>query len=472
MSDHFDVAVIGAGPGGYVAALRAAQLGGKVALVEKHHLGGACLNYGCIPSKALLASAELMHNLTFSDDLGIEIIGGIRADWDKIQARKNRIIAGQRNGLNSLILGRKVTILAGTAALKGAGKLVIRSEDDTRREISANSTIIAVGSRPARIPGWPADVDRVCASDEALHWKTLPKKLLVVGGGVIGCELACAFQPLGVQVTIVEMLPRLLPQMDGQISITLEKIFAARDIRCLSGAKIEKLNLTDAGIEAVLDGGERLQADRVLAATGRRPATENLGLESVGVTLDRGFLRVDDRMETPAKGHYCIGDANGRCLLAHAASAQGVAAAENALGHEKVLSAPVPNCVYTFPEIGSVGLTSEEARAREIPFFAGSFPLRFLGKAQAAGHSEGFVKILKHRETGQLLGVHMLGHNATECIAAAGALLHQKVTVTEVAEMVFAHPTMSEAIKEASEEALHAAIHAPPRKAQRMVAIT
>ena len=470
MNDHFDVAVIGAGPGGYVAALRAAQLGGRVAIIEKHHLGGACLNYGCIPSKALLASAELVHALSSAGDLGVEITGGVKADWDKIQARKNRIITGQRNGLNSLLSGRKVTIIRGRASFHGTGKLVICGQGGSNQEISARSIIVAVGSRPARIPGWPAEVDRVCTSDEALHWKTLPQKLVVVGGGVIGCELACAFQPLGVDVTIIEMLPRLLPQMDGQISITLETIFTARGIRCVLGARIEDILLTETGVEARLASGETVPGDRVLVATGRRPATENLGLESAGFGLNRGFLRVNDRMETSIRGHYCIGDANGRCLLAHAASAQGITAAENALGGEKGLSAPVPNCVYTFPEIGSVGLTSEEARAGNLPFYAGSFPLRFLGKAQAGGHGEGFVKVLKHRETDQLLGVHMIGHNATECIAAAGALLHLRASVTDVADVIFAHPTMSEAIKEASEDAIHAAIHAPPRTLQRIVA--
>jgi dihydrolipoamide dehydrogenase len=258
--------------------------------------------------------------------------------------------------------------------------------------------------------------------------------------------------------------------MDGQISTTLEKIFAARGIRCLPGTRIETMQLTDRGVVATLSGGETVESDRVLVATGRRPATDNLGLESAGLALDRGFLRVNYKMETPVARHYCIGDANGRCLLAHAASAQGTVAAENALGHARTMEGPVPSCVYTFPEIGSVGMTTEEARAVGVPFFAGTFPLRFLGKSQAAGHAEGFVKVLKHRETGQLLGVHMLGHNATECIAVAGAMLHQQVSVEEVAGVIFAHPTMSEGIKEACEDALHAAIHAPPRKIQRMAA--
>ena len=472
MPQHFDIAVIGAGPGGYVAALKAAQLGGQVAIVEKHQLGGTCLNYGCIPSKALLASAELLHRLRTAAEMGVEVVGQVHANWEKIQGRKDRILATQRSGLNALLTGRKVTVFQGRAMLDGPGKVAIFKNGKSAEQITASKIILAMGSFPSRIPGWPVDAERVCTSDEALHWKTLPRKLLVVGGGVIGCELACAMRAFGVEVTIVEMLPRLLPQMDGELSAAMEKIFVSRGIQCLLGKKIMRVDLTDMGVSVLLDDGKALAADRILVATGRSPNTADMALKSVGLALDRGFLRVDDRMETVGKNYYCIGDANGRCLLAHAASAHGVTAAQNAMDFPSRFTAPVPNCIYTFPEIASVGLTTEEARDQNIPFFAGGFPLKFLGKAQACGEVSGFVKVLRHRETGQLLGVHMIGHAATECIAAAVTLMHHDVSVAEVAEVVFAHPTMSEGIKEAAEDSLHAPLHALPRKQQRIVLST
>ncbi|HEY3324301.1 MAG TPA: dihydrolipoyl dehydrogenase [Planctomycetota bacterium] len=467
MSQHFQIAVIGSGPGGYIAALKAGQLGASVAVIEKSHLGGTCLNHGCIPSKALLASAELRHHAQRAAEFGIEIADPIGVNWPKIQARKDKVLAMLRGGIKSLFGGRKVTLFQGSAALNGPGKIVCTGASGAT-EITADKIILAVGSVPARIPGWPADPELVCTSDEALHWKTLPKKLLIVGGGVIGCEFACMMQALDVEVTVVEMLPKLLPNMDGQIGDAIEKIFTKRGIKCFANTKIDSLTASGAGVKASLSNGQTIEADRALVATGRKPNTADINLASVGIAVDRGFIRVNDQMETPVKGYYCIGDANGRCLLAHAASAHGVVAVENALGHATNFTAPVPNCVYTFPEIGSVGITSEEAAAKNIPVSTGNFPIGFLGKAMAVGDVDGFSKIIRHRETGELLGVHILGHNATECIAAAGAMLHKKATVQELAEVVFAHPTISEAIKESAEDALGAALHLPPRKVLRV----
>ncbi len=470
MANHYNIAVIGAGPGGYVAALKAAQLGASVAIVEKHHLGGTCLNYGCIPSKALLASAELIHHIQHAADLGIELAGQVGFNWEKIQGRKDKILATQRAGINALLKARKVTLYQGRAKLDGPGKVAIAKEGAAAESFTADKIILAVGSVPSRIPGWPTDPNIVCTSDEALHWKTLPKRLLIVGGGVIGCEFACMMQPLGVDVTIVEMLPQLLPNIDSQIAETLSKVFAGRGIKTHVGVKIESLSIDGQTAKATLGDGKVIEADRVLVATGRRPNTADLGIESVGLTLDRGFLRVNDKMEAPIKGYYCIGDANGRCLLAHAASAHAVVAVENAMGAEHAFHSPVPNCVYTFPEVSTVGMTADEAKAKGIAVSVGNFPLKFLGKAQAAADTEGFVKVVRGRQGGQLLGVHMVGHNVTECIAAAGAMMHQKMTVDDVAETVFAHPTISEAIKEAAEDALYAGLHMPPRKAMRVMA--
>jgi dihydrolipoamide dehydrogenase len=470
MSKHYKVAVLGAGPGGYVAALKAAQMGASVVLVEKEYLGGTCLNYGCIPSKAILASAELIHHIRHAADMGIDVPTGAAVNWPKIQSRKDKILQTLRAGIKGLLGARKVVVLQGRAALAGPGKVLVTGSATAPEEFTADNIILATGSVPSRIPGWPTDVNVVCTSDEALHWKTLPKNLLIVGGGVIGCEFACMMQSLGVEVTMVEMLPQILPNLDADVAQVLTKILKARGIKVFTGVKIESLALGGPGAIARLGSGETIDAERVLVATGRRPNTGEIGLETIGLATDRGFVRVNDRMETAAKNYYCIGDANGRCLLAHAASAHGVSAVENALGEGHEFKAPIPNAVYTFPEIGTVGLTAEEAKAKGCPVSVGKFPLSHLGKALAVNDNEGFVKVVRHRETGQLLGVHILGHNATECIAAATAMLHQKVTVQDLADTVFAHPTISESIKEAAEDALAMGLHLAPRKFLRVAA--
>lgn len=469
MTNHYDLAIIGTGPGGYVAALKAGQMGAKVAVVEKHHLGGTCLNYGCIPSKALLTSAELLHNIQHADNWGLNVQGTVGHDWTKIQQHKNTVVRQLRGGVKNLFKGRQVTLHEGLGTLDGPGKVVVKSNQGESQVITAENVILATGSVPSRIPGWPDDPHMVCTSDEAVHWDQLPKRLLIVGGGVIGCEFACMMQPFGVEVTVVEMLPGLLPGLDSELGTTLEKIFTARGITCHTDTKVEEMTIVGDQVQVRFSNGQSLQVDRVLVATGRNPNTRNLGLETVGVnTSSRGFVPVDDAMQTNVKGYYCIGDANGRCLLAHAASAHGVAAVENALGHTNSFDAPIPSAVYTFPEIGAVGLTEQQCAEQDLPIAVGKFPLAHLGKAMASNHTEGFVKMIRHRETGQLLGAHMLGHNATECIAAAGALLHQKVSMHDVAETVFAHPTIGEAIKEAAEDALGMGLHLPPRKIIRI----
>ena len=470
MGETYDIAIIGTGPGGYIAALEAARRGAKTAVVEKGHLGGTCLNVGCIPSKALLASAGLLHEIARAEQLGVRA-GDASFDWTKIQARKDKVIKTLRGGIKSLFGARKVALHSGRAALDGPGKVVVTGEDGSTEALSAEKIILAVGSVPSRIPGWPDDPQRVCTSDEALHWDELPGRLLIVGGGVIGCEFACMMQAYGVETTVVEMLPRLLPNMDADLAAAMEKILKDRGIAVFTDTKVEDLSLTEGGIRAALSGGEVVEADKALVATGRRPNTDRVGLDTIGLETDRGFVRVNDRMETAVAGTYCIGDANGRCLLAHAASAQGVVAVGNALGDDLVADAPIPEAVYTFPEVSAVGLTQAAAREKGIPVAVGTFPMAHLGKAMAAGDTDGFVKVLRHRKTGALVGVHMLGHNVTECIAAAGALLHQKAGVHDVAETVFAHPTISEAFKEAAEDALGAALHLPPRKVLRVKAV-
>lgn len=469
-NNHFQILVIGSGPGGYVAALKAAQMGARTAVVEQHHLGGTCLNYGCIPSKALLSSAEMLHNVQNARHWGITVNGEIAFNWQEITQHKSKILRQLRGGIANLFKGRGVTSLAGHAGFDGPGRVAVTSKDAPSQLVTADKVIIATGSVPIRIPGWPADPAAVCTSDEAVHWTTLPKKLLIVGGGVIGCEFACMMQAFGVEVTVVEMMPGLLPTLDHDLGKSLLAIFKGRGITCHLDTKVEDIELVGGGaaVKTRLSNGQSLQFDRVLVATGRRPNTSELGLASAGIPTDRhGFVAVNDRLGTRVPGHYCIGDANGRCMLAHAASAHGVAAVENALGHAKAFEAPIPSAVYTFPEVAAVGLSEREAREQGLPIAIGRFPIGHLGKAMAARHPDGFVKMIRHRETDQLLGAHMIGQNATECIAATTALLHQKASMLDVAETVWAHPTISEAIKESAEDALAAGLHLPPRKVIR-----
>jgi dihydrolipoamide dehydrogenase len=471
MADHFQLLVIGAGPGGYVAALKAAQLGARVAVVEKHHLGGTCLNYGCIPSKALLSSAEMLHSVRHADKWGVKITGDIGFDWNAITAHKDKTIRQLRGGIASLFKGRAVTQLAGTARFEAPGRVVVTAANGSDQLVTADRIIVATGSAPMRIPGWPDDPAIVCTSDEAVHWADLPKKLLIVGGGVIGCEFACMMQSFGVEVTIVEWMSRILPTHDADLGNELLKIFKQRGVACHLDTKVEDMHVAGGAVTARLSTGESHTYDRVLVATGRRPNTSELGLDRAGIRTDRhGFVEVNDRLETSAAYHYTIGDANGRNMLAHAASAQGVAAAENAIGHSKPFQAAIPSAVYTFPEVAAVGMTEPESRDAGLPIAIGRFPIGHLGKAMAARHPAGFVKMIRHRETNELLGVHIIGHNATECIAAATALIQQRVSLRDVAETVWAHPTISEAIKEAAEDALGVGLHLPPRKVLRIAA--
>ncbi len=469
MNDQYDIIVIGSGPGGYIAALKAAQMGARTAVVEKHHLGGTCLNYGCIPSKALLSSAELLHQIHESTKWGVNVGGDVAFDWKAIQKRKDKVVRQLRGGVGALFKGRKIALHEGVGQLNGPGKVVVTPSDGQPHTLTADRVILAVGSVPTRIPGWPDDPNIVCSSDEAVHWASLPQRLLIVGGGVIGCEFACMMSDYGVDVTIVEMMPRLLPGLDEDLADALQKIFESRRITIHLDTKVDDLQLAGEGAMAKLSNEQTLNVDRVLVSVGRSPNTKDVGLDRVGIeTTRRGFVPVDDHMRTKAEGVYCIGDANGRCLLAHAASAHGVCAAKNALGHDKPFDAPIPSVIYTHPEIGGVGMTEKQAREQNLPISIGRFPLGHLGKAMASNHTDGLAKTIRHRETGALLGVHMIGHNATECIAAATAALHQKVSTEDLAETVFGHPTIAEAIKESAEDALGMGLHLPPRKVIRV----
>ena len=373
MSKHFDLLVVGAGPGGYIAALKGAQMGASVGIVENHHLGGTCLNYGCIPSKALLASAEMLHSMHDASKWGVEVSGRVGFDWKKITSHKNRTIKQLRGGISGLLKARSVTHLQGTGAMDAPGRVVVSGKDAEPEVVTADKVILAVGASPNRIPGWPTEPDQICTSDEAVHWSTLPKRLLIVGGGVIGCEFACMMQSFGVVVTIVEMLPHLLGSLDSDLSVELKKVFEQRGIAVHLDKKVDDLQLKKRNVQVRLSSGEEMQFDRVLVATGRRPNTERIGLERAGISANQhGFIQVNDQLQTNVAGHYCIGDANGLSMLAHAASSQGTVATENALGRSMPWDVAVPSAVYTYPEVASVGMTQQEAeRTRDSRFRLG-----------------------------------------------------------------------------------------------------
>lgn len=472
MQERWDILIIGAGPGGYVAALKAAQEGARVAVVEKEHLGGTCLNRGCIPSKALLASAELFHHIQQAQNWGIKVPAGVSFDWSAIQKHKDTVIARLRNGIAGLFRSKKVQLFQGTASLEGPGKVRVRTDGDQGQLLEAEHVILASGSVPVQLPGWPTDPTVVCTSDQAVHWPDLPRRLLIVGGGVIGCEFACLTAALGVQVYVVEMMDRLLPTLDADLGRALQEIFQGRGIQIYCQTKVEDLRLKEGEkplVQARLSNGQELEVDRVLVSVGRRANTQGLNLDRAGVVSSpRGFVAVNEYLQTNVPGIWAIGDLNGRWMLAHAASAQGEVAVENILGRRRAFDMVIPSAVYTFPEIGSVGMSEAEAREAGLPISVGRYPLGHLGKAMAARCTEGFVKVIRHREDQRILGLHMLGAHATECIAAAAVLMHTRASTQDLAEAALAHPTISEALKEAAGDALGRAIHLPPRKVLRV----
>jgi dihydrolipoamide dehydrogenase len=353
----------------------------------------------------------------------------------------------------------------GLGTLVGKGRVVIKN-GETSSVITATSIILATGSKPSLLPSISGD--RVATTDTALHWDTLPASLLIIGGGIIGIEFACMMQAFGVTVTIVEKLPHLLAGVDAEIAEAMRQLMVKRGVTIHTDVEAREFVSNDQGCRAILSNGTTIQAERTLVSVGRTPLTAGLGLETVGLTTDRGFLRVGDDLRA-APGIFCVGDANGRTLLAHAASAQGKVAAANALGANHLFTAAIPSAIYTFPEISAVGLTEAQAKAKNLPIVIGKYPFRGHAKAMATGDTDGFVKVIRHAG-GELLGVHALGHSAIEFGAAALAMLNTKSSAEDLASLAFAHPSMSEALGEAADDSYARALHLPPRKAQAVLA--
>ncbi len=457
----FDLVVIGTGPGGYVAAIRAAQLGLRTAVVEKDELGGTCLNWGCIPTKAWIVSAHLLGQIRRAKEFGIEVAAPT-VRWDWMLERKDKVVGQLTGGVKALLQGRGVEIVRGTARLAAPGRVAVRLADGTAVERVARHVLVATGADSWLPPGFALDGTRVITSREALALPARPARMAVLGGGVIGCEFAGFFAALGTKVTVIEMLPRLVFAEDDEISQALERELKKQKIDVFLGTKIEeRRDGPDGSITLTLSGGRTVEVDTVLLATGRKPYTAGLGVEEAGVALgERGRVRVNDRLQTSAPGIYAIGDVTDLRQLAHFASAQGKAAAEIIAGRPAQTDwRAVPAATFTSPEIASVGLTERDARAAGRELKIGRFPLRAHGRNIADLETAGFVKLIGDAATDQLLGAHIIGAKASEIIHECALALGADLDLRHLARAIHAHPTVAETIGEAAEDADHAAIH-------------
>ena len=458
-----NVIVIGGGPGGYVAALRAAQLGASVTLIEAEHLGGVCLNVGCIPTKALLASAEVLHTVARAAEFGVRT-GAPEADWPTMQARKEQVVAKMVGGVRMLLERAGVTTVQGWARFVGPAQVAVAGPAG-ERTLSAGRFIVATGSSPLRLPIPGADLPGVLDSTGALALEALPGSLLVVGGGAVGLEFASLFATLGVRVTLVEMLPRLAPLADRDVGEALRTALAVQRVKAHVNTRITAIEQGQSGLLARLQGpqGElSVEAEKVLIAAGRRPNVEGLGLEAAGVSFDRKGIQVDERMATNVAGIYAIGDVVGGSMLAHVAMHQGVVAAENALGQQaRMRYNAIPSCIFTQPEAASVGLSEEAAREQGYDVRVGRFPFNGNGKAAAQGEIEGFVKIVAEGRYGAVLGMHVVGPHASDLILEGALGLTLEATLDEIAATIHPHPTLGEAVSEAGLAALGRALHLP-----------
>ncbi|SNS99871.1 dihydrolipoamide dehydrogenase [Anaerovirgula multivorans] len=453
------VAVIGGGPGGYVAALKAAMLGADVTLVEKRRVGGTCLNVGCIPTKSLLASSDVLEAVREAKDYGINIQGDIEADFSLIMKRKDKIVDQLVKGIEFLFDKKGVKLVNGFGSLLNNNKIEVSKEDGSKEIIEADKIILATGSVPIVPPIFPYDGVKIITSDEALFLKEVPKSMIIVGGGVIGCEFGQFFSKIGTKVTIVEMAEQLLPLEDKDVAKQLERSFKKDKIKMMTGQKINKCELNNDKVIAYLEGDKTLEADIMLVSVGRKPYLDNLGLDQVAVNLEKGKVVVNQKMETNIEGIYAIGDIVDTPFLAHVASKEGIVAAENALGKDKKVSyRAVPRCIYTAPEVAAVGITEKEAEAKGMVYHVGKFDFRGLGKAQAIGHFQGFIKVLADNDD-KIIGASIVGPHATDLLAELSLAVELGLTAEQVGDVIHPHPTLSEGIMEALHDVHKACIH-------------
>jgi dihydrolipoamide dehydrogenase len=457
--------IIGAGPGGYVAALKAARLGATVTVIEDTEVGGTCLNRGCIPTKTLLASSEAFAKARQLEKYGIELKGTLTPNLAWMMERKDGVVGIQVKGIRALFKSWGITLVEGTGRLLGGMRVEATRKDGSTEMFHADKVIIATGSRPAQMSAFPLDGTHILSSDDAFGLREIPGSVIIVGAGVIGCEWACIFGELGTEITMVETLPRVIATEDRDISDLLAREFKKKKIRILTNVRVESVSTLPEGVAALLDNGMKLKAERMLVSIGRALNTENIGLETLGIAQgDHGEIRVDERMQTDVEGVYAVGDVTGGMLLAHVASREGMVAASNACGKtERMQYETVPAAIFTLPEIASVGLPEFRAKEMGIRTRTGHFPVRGLGKAHALGEIAGLFKVVADYESDKVLGVHIIGARASDVIHEAALALQKGLTVRDMAGTIHAHPTLSEGLAEAAEDVHGQALHVPNR---------
>jgi len=461
--ETFDVVVIGAGPGGYPAAIRAAQPGASVALVEREHLGGTCLNWGCIPSKALIHTSSLYAQMRSSANLGLRIESA-NFDYATMAERKDQVVLGLRNGIKQLLAANGVKVFEGTASFESRKRIAVNSNSGNT-VVGAEKTILATGAMSS-MPAFLPRHERVVESRAFLDLKSVPSRVLVLGGGVIGCEFACMLAQLGAQVTIVEILEDIVAFLDADVRRELRRqMEKTLGIRILAGTSLENISADERAVRGTA-GGEVLEADLLLAALGRKPVTQELQLENAGLkTNQQGFIEVDEYSTTQVSTIYAIGDVTGGPQLAHVATSQGLVAAENACTRRRRKNEKlIPYCIFTSPEVGAVGLSEQEAQQKGVEVKIGKFNFGALGKAQAIGHPSGFVKWVADAQTDQLLGAQVVGVQATDLIAEATTAIRAELTAIELAQTIHSHPTLAEAWMEAADVLLGEPIHTIAKK--------
>jgi dihydrolipoamide dehydrogenase len=460
MSEKFDVVVIGSGPGGYSVAIRCAQRGASVAVVEKGIFGGTCLNCGCIPSKTLLASAHTLLLFKHAEQMGIDVAAPA-ANWPKIQARKDTIVTSFRRGLTGLVQGHKIKIIEGQAIVTAPGRITVESEN-APAEIEAAKIILATGSEPIAIPAFPFDGQTIISSKEALELQEIPQSMVIVGGGVIGCEMACLYAAMGTKVTIVEALSRLIPMEDPWVGRMIEREFKKLGITSLTSQKVTSVDKTVSPAKVILESGQTIDAEKVLVSVGRRAVVDKETVESLDLQLNGPAIGVNRKMETNVPGVYAIGDAVGTTYLAHGAFAEAEVTAVNATGGDEQMAdySLIPRAVYTFPEIASVGKNEETCNSEGLDVTVGKSFFKINGRSTAHNETVGEIRVIRDNSTDKIVGITMVGAIVTELIGAARVLIGSTEKITEIS---FPHPSVSEVLKEAAEDAFGLSLHNPPK---------
>ena len=457
------IAVIGGGPGGYVAAIKASMLGAEVTVIEKKRVGGTCLNVGCIPTKALLASSSMLMNIREAKDFGINIDGEINADFSAVMNRKDKVVSQLVSGIEFLFEKRGINLVNGFGKLVDKNTIEVTKEDGSVETINADKIILANGSTPIVPPMFPYDKKRIITSDEVLGLTELPKSMLIIGGGVIGCEIGQFFRALGTEITIVQRGEQLLPFEDKDVVKQLQRQFKKDKIKVLLENGVDSCEVVGDEVVSTLSDGKKVTTQYVLVAIGRKPNIEGSGIEELGIELNRGKIVVNENLETNIEGIYAIGDLINTPMLAHVASKEGIIAVENAFGKSKSVDyTAVPRCVYTEPEVAAVGKTQKQLDAEGIEYNVGQFDFRGLGKAQAIGHFQGFIKVLADSED-KIVGASVVGPHATDLLTELSLAVHLGLTVEQVGDVIHAHPTLSEGLMEALHDVHGECVHAAPK---------